>query len=49
MNKVVARFADGRVVKGMTLDFSPEKDLFHVARLALPLGATSTAVRTSVE
>ena len=30
MNKVVARFTDGRVVKGFTSDFSPEKALFHV-------------------
>ena len=31
MNKVVARFIDGRVVKGMTADFFPTKDTFHVA------------------
>lgn len=30
MNKVVARFADGRIVKGMTADFVPTKDLFHL-------------------
>ena len=30
MNKVVVRFADGRMVKGMTADFFPTKDLFHV-------------------
>ena len=30
MNKVVVRFADGRMVKGMTADFVPTKDLFHV-------------------
>jgi hypothetical protein len=30
MNNVVARFADGLIVKGMTADFSPAKDLFHV-------------------
>jgi hypothetical protein len=29
-NKVVARFADGRVVKGTTADFNPNKDAFHV-------------------
>ena len=28
MNKVVAHFTDGRVVKGFTSDFSPEKALF---------------------
>lgn len=30
MNKVVVRFADGRTVKGMTADFLPTKDVFHV-------------------
>ena len=30
-NKVVARFADGRMVKGSTSDFVPTKDGFHVA------------------
>jgi hypothetical protein len=29
-NRVVARFADGRVVKGYTYDFSPGKKGFHV-------------------
>lgn len=31
MNKVVARFADGRIVKGMTTDFSVGSDTFHIA------------------
>lgn len=30
MNKVVARFTDGRVVKGFTNDFVPERAQFHV-------------------
>jgi hypothetical protein len=30
MNKVVARIADGRTVKGFTNDFSPDKAHFHV-------------------
>ncbi len=30
MNKVVVRFADGRIVKGTTADFVATKDLFHV-------------------
>ena len=29
-NKVVARFRDGRTVKGYTFDFTPNKVLFHV-------------------
>ena len=31
MNKVVARFRDGRLVKGSTSDFVPTKESFHVA------------------
>ena len=30
MHKVVARFADGRVVKGFTNDFFPDKPAFHI-------------------
>lgn len=29
-NKVVARFVDGRLIKGDTSDFVPAKDRFHV-------------------
>lgn len=29
-NKVVVRFRDGRMVKGLTNDFSPNRDFFHV-------------------
>lgn len=29
-NRVVARFADGRVVKGTTQDFAVTRDFFHV-------------------
>ncbi len=31
MNKVVARFSDGRMVKGMTSDFFPGRDSFKVS------------------
>jgi hypothetical protein len=31
LNKVVARFSDGRMVKGSTSDFVPAKEFFHVA------------------
>lgn len=31
MNKVVARYSDGRIVRGSTGDFSPLKDSFHIA------------------
>jgi hypothetical protein len=30
MNTIVARYADGRVVKGITNDFLPAKDRFHL-------------------
>ncbi|MBD3277957.1 MAG: hypothetical protein GF388_06645 [Candidatus Aegiribacteria sp.] len=30
MNKIVVRFADGKVLKGYTSDFSPNKDMFHL-------------------
>jgi len=46
VNRVVARFADGRLVKGMTADFSPTKDLFHVAVALAPVGAKPVEVRT---
>ena len=29
-NKVVVRFRDGRIVKGYTYDFNPNKEIFHV-------------------
>jgi hypothetical protein len=47
VNKVVARFADGRIVKGTTADFSPTKDHFHVIVGSAPAGATPVEVRTS--
>jgi hypothetical protein len=31
MNQVVARFNDGRILKGQTNDFLPAKDRFHLA------------------
>ncbi len=29
-NKIVARYLDGRVLKGMTADFMPNKEVFHL-------------------
>lgn len=34
--KLVARYLDGRVVKGDTLDFSMNKDAFHLASIENP-------------
>ena len=39
-NKVVARFMDGRVVKGTTVDFLPTRPSFHL----LPIGQTGTTI-----
>lgn len=36
MNKVVARFQDGRVLKGHTADFVAAADTFHIARADAP-------------
>jgi len=30
-NKIVARYQDGRIVKGSTADFMPNKAVFHIA------------------
>jgi hypothetical protein len=38
LNKVVARFTDGRMVKGSTSDFVPAKEFFHVAPADAPKG-----------
>jgi hypothetical protein len=31
LNRVVARFSDGRILKGYTYDFTPFKDTFHIS------------------
>lgn len=31
MNQIVARFQDGRLIKGVTSDFLPTKDRFHIS------------------
>ena len=46
MNKVVARFADGRILKGRTADFFPNKDLFHVSDEAAKDGDNPLEVNT---
>ncbi|HSK46670.1 MAG TPA: hypothetical protein VLA05_01545 [Coriobacteriia bacterium] len=46
MNKVVARFADGRMVKGMTADFFPNKDVFHVSESVAPVGTGPVEIST---
>ncbi len=46
MNKVVARFADGRRVKGFTSDFFPSKTHFHVTLAKAPAGSQPVGVQT---
>jgi len=46
VNKVVARFADGHMIKGITADFFPGKDLFHVSAVTAPAGAKPVEIRT---
>ena len=46
MNKVVARFADGRLVKGTTADFFPTKDSFHVSEATAPTGSNPVEIST---
>ena len=46
MNKVIARLADGRVIKGMTADFFPTKDRFHVTVAMAPAGAKPVEIHT---
>jgi hypothetical protein len=36
MNKVVARFADGRILKGITADFFQNKEIFHLRPASAP-------------
>jgi len=45
LNKVVARFRDGRLVKGSTSDFVPAKEFFHVAEADTPPGTKPVMVQ----
>jgi len=44
VNRVVARFVDGRLVKGTTVDFSPGKHAFHLTLQANSSGEESITV-----
>ncbi len=46
-NKVVARFLDGRTIKGTTVDFSPGKPAFHVIEADAPAGSMAVSVQVS--
>ena len=42
--KVVARYLDGRVLKGFTFDFLPNRPVFHISPVEAAPGAQSTEV-----
>jgi hypothetical protein len=44
-NKIVVRYQDGRVSKGFTSNFMPNKDLFHLSPLGAPPGLKPLDVR----
>ena len=45
MNKVVARMVDGRLIKGTTADFVPNKDTFHIREASAPVSGKPLEVR----
>ncbi len=46
-NKIVAHFQDGRLVKGTTSDFAPNKELFHLALVDAAPGTKPVEVHIS--
>ncbi|HON59733.1 MAG TPA: hypothetical protein P5040_00375 [Smithella sp.] len=38
-NKTVAHYQDGKLLKGVTNDFFPNKDIFHLSPVNAPLGS----------
>lgn len=46
-NKVVARYQDGRVLKGFASDFLPNKDMFHLTLADAPPGTKPVEVQTA--
>jgi len=47
MNKIVAHFQTDRLLKGVTSDFLPTKDTFHVVPADSALGAKPVEVRVA--
>ena len=45
MNRIVARFQDGRLMKGFTTDFLPTKDHFHLTMQEQGAGAKPVDVK----
>jgi hypothetical protein len=46
VNKVIARFVDGRLLKGVTADFFPTKDVFHLKEATAAATAKPLEVNT---
>ncbi len=46
MNKVIARYTNGNMIKGTTADFSPMKDLFHVSDSNAAAGTKPVEIKT---
>jgi len=46
-NKIVIRYADGQVLKGITNDFFPNKDTFHFSPVGSQHGNKPTQVRVA--
>lgn len=44
VNKVIARFLDGRMLKGFTNDFNPGRDSFHITEEGQPRGTAPIKV-----
>jgi len=46
-NKVVVHFQDGRIIKGTTADFFPDKERFHLNQIDAPVGSKPIEVQIS--
>jgi small nuclear ribonucleoprotein (snRNP)-like protein len=47
-NKIVVRYQDGRVLKGYTNNFMPNKDVFHIIPLDAPAGSKPLDIYVNV-
>jgi len=45
VNKIVVRFLDGKMVKGYTQNFSPNRPVFHVLPMDAPVGTEPVEIR----
>ncbi|MBN1473171.1 MAG: hypothetical protein JW914_01020 [Syntrophaceae bacterium] len=46
-NKIVVRYMDGQLLKGVTNDFFPNKDVFHLVPTEAPQGSKSLELSTA--